>query len=660
MSGDGGRNTRKRKPEGDAEGQKTAKRMKFSSDAYNVNLNTRPLGPPLPDAGAINVNLDPEGRLNVQIQNAEGDPVRSAVGTLVGSNHHIKITDESSQIIMDVDEDALSSTLSKAIGDLRNQLPTYVNPPSSSASSGATDDQLKGWICEQVTIICGQGRRAEGMPTREDDREAREKRMKEEEEAAQEAEEQRRREHDEMRSRQTPPPPGSRGDGTLHIAFLQMGQGDCTIMSTPGGRVIMIDCGSTSTEVTKAKRGMDIRVIAEGDNVPASGKGWIFVAKEGDKLHFRIFNGNGDQVVEERKLIEAPEIKDIKKLLPDPWPKKKKKKKDDGYDEDDAKLSLAQRAELVRIVRSLFNLTDKTYTDKYIDKRIRGVLYGEKFLKGYNTIDVLILTHPDLDHYNYLTRVLDKSVTIMDVYHSGEINHYSGDETYTANWIADRALGTQIKQVKLTKNEKELKKSTEEKAAAIPHASDGVDCFDERGALRILKETTDKTNCEVSILIGSMEGDSNTGSLVVLVTFGAKASKDKERKKVMVCGDATTETEEALLELYTSDQIADLDVLLAPHHGSDVTSSHDGFVQRMNPTCCIISAPKVSKKFGHPSDQVVDRYLKKLKGEEEPEHDITCFEKQGAQIYVPVTRKTKKNVYVTGSDKTRFVQLKLT
>jgi beta-lactamase superfamily II metal-dependent hydrolase len=43
-------------------------------------------------------------------------------------------------------------------------------------------------------------------------------------------------------------PPGSRGDGSLHLAFVQMGQGDCTMISTPRGQVVMIDCGSDATE----------------------------------------------------------------------------------------------------------------------------------------------------------------------------------------------------------------------------------------------------------------------------------------------------------------------------------------------------------------------------------------------------------------------------
>ncbi len=39
---------------------------------------------------------------------------------------------------------------------------------------------------------------------------------------------------------------GSRKDGNLYISFVKMGQGDCTLISTPEGKLIMIDCGSDS------------------------------------------------------------------------------------------------------------------------------------------------------------------------------------------------------------------------------------------------------------------------------------------------------------------------------------------------------------------------------------------------------------------------------
>src|SRR4051795_11468447 len=41
---------------------------------------------------------------------------------------------------------------------------------------------------------------------------------------------------------------GTRGDGVFYLTFLQMGQGDGAIMSTPQGKIVMIDCGTVSTD----------------------------------------------------------------------------------------------------------------------------------------------------------------------------------------------------------------------------------------------------------------------------------------------------------------------------------------------------------------------------------------------------------------------------
>jgi len=41
-------------------------------------------------------------------------------------------------------------------------------------------------------------------------------------------------------------------DKAFTIAFIQMGQGDCFVIFTPGGKIIMIDCGSTASDEDRA------------------------------------------------------------------------------------------------------------------------------------------------------------------------------------------------------------------------------------------------------------------------------------------------------------------------------------------------------------------------------------------------------------------------
>ncbi|MFE0588416.1 ComEC/Rec2 family competence protein [Micromonospora echinospora] len=50
-------------------------------------------------------------------------------------------------------------------------------------------------------------------------------------------------------SKRPPAAPGTRGDRKFYARMIKVGQGDCIVLSTPGGRMILIDCGSTSREV---------------------------------------------------------------------------------------------------------------------------------------------------------------------------------------------------------------------------------------------------------------------------------------------------------------------------------------------------------------------------------------------------------------------------
>ncbi|GAB2857475.1 hypothetical protein GCM10022221_66340 [Actinocorallia aurea] len=54
---------------------------------------------------------------------------------------------------------------------------------------------------------------------------------------------------------------GTRGDGNFYLSILPVGQGDCTIMMSPQGRFIMIDCGTTATDGTGTKSLEECREI---------------------------------------------------------------------------------------------------------------------------------------------------------------------------------------------------------------------------------------------------------------------------------------------------------------------------------------------------------------------------------------------------------------
>src|SRR6516162_761892 len=50
--------------------------------------------------------------------------------------------------------------------------------------------------------------------------------------------------------------PGGTGDGDLVVAFMAVGNGDCIFVKTPGGNVIVVDCGSRARPKVESGTGM--------------------------------------------------------------------------------------------------------------------------------------------------------------------------------------------------------------------------------------------------------------------------------------------------------------------------------------------------------------------------------------------------------------------
>lgn len=91
--------------------------------------------------------------------------------------------------------------------------------------------------------------------------------------------------------------------------------------------------------------------------------------------------------------------------------------------------------------------------------------------------------------------------------------------------------------------------------------------------------------------------NSNNQSCVLLIEFGDQ--------KLLLAGDIERDVEQQVLQNYP--ELADIDWLLVPHHGSK-TSSSQSFVDRLNPDFAVVSAG-YGNSFGHPAEVVVDRYL---------------------------------------------------
>ena len=334
-------------------------------------------------------------------------------------------------------------------------------------------------------------------------------------------------------------PPGNRGDGRLHIAHVRVGQGDCTIMATPAGQILMFDCGSDATD---------------GESGPA-------------------------------------------RML-----------------------------------------------------RVRSVLNGVKFLRGYSKVDVLVLTHSDTDHYNLLRKALTNTVTIGSVYYSGSaLSNYSQAQT-SAFIKAQISHPTQLK--KVTHNADPAHGApgtTTINDKLVPPAGGGVviDRLDAAGGITIVSEAA----CTATILAANVthlytednSNPTNRGSVVTLVQANGQS--------VLICGDATFNTEQYLLNT-AAPRITNMSIAQAGHHGSRLTSSQQAFVNTVNPGQAVISAPKNVPLHHLPSEEVIDRYRARLTASGRAavgEHETWFWRAGGLGSYTSTSIFHTEQVYTTGS-----------
>ncbi len=177
-------------------------------------------------------------------------------------------------------------------------------------------------------------------------------------------------------------------------------------------------------------------------------------------------------------------------------------------------------------------------------------------------IDVVVSTHPDLDHVAGLVDVLKR---------------------YTVGTIL------------MTTNEGESGASVAF-AAAAPNEDSQIILADAGQVFKLGASTT--------VQVFSPTGDeskleSNTASIVLRVVYG--------NTSFMLTGDAPQEIEDFLVRTYGSQ--LDSDVLKLGHHGSK-TSTSDLWLDTVKPQYAVVSAG-LNNRYGHPHQDVMQRVFKR-------------------------------------------------
>lgn len=190
------------------------------------------------------------------------------------------------------------------------------------------------------------------------------------------------------------------------------------------------------------------------------------------------------------------------------------------------------------------------------DKGIQVVDFLEK--SGIESLDYLILTHPDADHIggadNILESVQVKKVIMPDV----------SNDTMTYEEVIEDIKTYDIE---------------------VVHPSVG-DTFS-------MGDAEFTVLCPEEELVG--EEDTNNVSIGMKLVHGEKS--------FVMCGDAEEKSEEAMVKRFGSS--LECDVLKCGHHGSS-TATTDAFLKETNPTWAVISCGK-DNSYGHPHREVLSK-----------------------------------------------------
>lgn len=175
------------------------------------------------------------------------------------------------------------------------------------------------------------------------------------------------------------------------------------------------------------------------------------------------------------------------------------------------------------------------------------------------TIDVVIVTHPDLDHSNGMTDVFAR-YRVAHIY----LPSVTGE---TSDWrvMLDRA----------------------HREGAITQIAERGQIIDLGGGARIEILFPDRALPHV---------ETNLASTIVRVVYGDTA--------ILLTGDSPDEIELYLVGLHGRNLQAD--VLKVGHHGSK-TSSASAFLSAVEPTYAVFSRG-CDNRYGHPAPEVVERF----------------------------------------------------
>lgn len=191
-----------------------------------------------------------------------------------------------------------------------------------------------------------------------------------------------------------------------------------------------------------------------------------------------------------------------------------------------------------------------------------------------DTIEYMIVTHPDTDHYNMLEAVMDAFVV-------GEVYYNDCDKNTTYSKFQDRVLEELGDEGMTIDADGETYRILNTESYSLTVYAPGYDRFN----------TGDMTEYDA-------EESNGMSPFVVVETLN---------RTLIFTGDATVETEEWFMSAYSGS--LDVDFIKIGHHGSDTSTSQE-FLNFVDPEYCVIMCDDGSA-YEHPSATVMNRLFDK-------------------------------------------------
>lgn len=309
------------------------------------------------------------------------------------------------------------------------------------------------------------------------------------------------------------------------------------------------------------------------------------------------------------------------------------------------------------------------------DRRITAQMSVREWTKSHaGTIDALILTHPDKDHYSEVWGVLGdwtwtddvdvgnitipaqafSAIKVSKIYFSGASTVSGPLGNYRVNSVGSHVyqhhLQTlEIHEVTINTPGGPNQYRTWNKADGFTNPNPATPTAINNNSLPVLSGST----WSVSIIAGNVGGSDiskesirNTASLITLLESGTKRG--------LICGDGTKDTE-AFLTTNHAASISNLDFIQVGHHGSE-TSSDAPFVTMANPKAAYVSVANMEHKHFLPKSDVIGRWKKKLGDKAQIDAHTIDYWVRDPNFRPGRVNKASQLLDTWVSDGTRFVQ----